>query len=36
RQAQASWEENDTFKETLRLSEGRPDFTFTTGPRSPQ
>lgn len=31
-QAQASWEENDTFKETLRLSEGRPDFTFYDGP----
>lgn len=29
---QASWEENDTFKETLRLSEGRPDFTFYDGP----
>ncbi|CBJ31410.1 Isoleucyl-tRNA Synthetase [Ectocarpus siliculosus] len=28
----ASWEENDTFKETLRLSEGRPDFTFYDGP----
>lgn len=29
---QASWEENDTFKETLRLSEGKPDFTFYDGP----
>eukprot|EP00903_Cladosiphon_okamuranus_P006585 g6433.t1 len=28
----ASWEQNDTFKETLRLSEGKPDFTFYDGP----
>lgn len=32
RQEQASWEEHDTFKETLRLSEGRPEFTFYDGP----
>ena len=32
RRTQASWEENDTFKETLRLSEGKPDFTFYDGP----
>lgn len=29
---QASWEEHGTFKETMRLSEGRPDFTFYDGP----
>lgn len=28
----ASWEENGTFKECLRLSEGRPEFTFYDGP----
>ena len=32
RHFQASWEEHGTFKETMRLSEGRPDFTFYDGP----
>ncbi|CAM9142618.1 unnamed protein product [Choristocarpus tenellus] len=29
---QATWKEQDTFKECLRLSEGRPEFTFYDGP----
>lgn len=29
---QANWEKNNTFKETVRLSEGRPEFTFYDGP----
>jgi len=26
------WEENDTFNESVRLSEGRPPFSFYDGP----
>ena len=32
RSEQEQWEKNDTFRETVRLSEGRPDFTFYDGP----